>query len=439
MPQAKITKRTVDAAKAGERNQFLWDDEVHGFGLKVTPAGGKVYVFQYRLARPGMAELTPPARWTIGRHGKLTPEQARKEAKRLAALVEQGLDPRKLEADRHAAEDEAKRQAAERARIETELAFSRMADLWLTHYETEKGRRPSSVALAKLVVSNHLKPALTSKPLPHIGRAELQPIIDAIPAHQKGMRRAVFAYASVLFGWAVMRGEIPANPLLAMLKPEAPKARDRVLTDRELAAIWTAAGGLNNPFPAFYRLLILTGQRRSEVAGLQWSELDRSTATWTIPPARTKNGKAHVVPLPEQAVQELDRLAGGDKWPQKGFALSTTGKTAISGMSKAKASLDAGISKLPEGQNVSDWRVHDLRRTVATGLQRLGVRFEVTEAVLNHVGGSRAGVAGIYQRHDWKDEKRAALEAWGRHIAALLNPAGGDNVVRLKQKRDATA
>ncbi len=432
MAQAKITKRTVDAASAGERDQFLWDDEVRGFGLKVTPAGGKVYVFQYRLARPGEAERTAAARWTIGRHGKLTPDQARKEAKRLAALVEQGIDPRELEAEKHAAKDEADRLAKEKARLESELAFDRMADLWLSHYETEKARRPASVRLARLVVTNHLKPALGSKPLSHISRADLQSIIDAIPVRQKGMRRAVFAYASVLFGWAVKRGDISANPLLAMQKPEAPKARDRVLDDDELASIWKATASLGDPFEAFFRLLILTGQRRSEVAGLNWSELDRATATWTLPAARAKNDAAQIVPLSVQAVLELDRLAKGDKWPKAGLVLTTTGKTPISGMSKAKAALDTAIAEQREGKALPDWRIHDLRRTLATGLQRLGVRFEVTEAVLNHVSGSRAGVAGIYQRHDWKDEKRSALDAWARHVAAILQPADAGNVVQLQ-------
>lgn len=431
MAQAKITKRAVDAAKAGERDQFLWDDEVRGFGLKVTPAGGKVYVFQYRLARPGEAERTAAARWTIGRHGKLTPDEARKEAKRLAALVEQGTDPRELEADKLAAKDEAARLAKEKARLETELAFERMADLWLSHYETEKGRRPASVRLAKLVVTNYLKPTLRSKPMPNIERANLQSIIDAIPVKQKGMRRAVFAYASVLFGWAVKRGDIPANPMSVMQKPEAPKARDRVLDDTELASIWNASGTIADPFGAFFRLLILTGQRRSEVAGINWSELDRATATWTLPAARAKNAAAQIVPLSSQAVQELDRLAKGETWPKAGYALTTTGKTPISGMSKAKTALDTAITEKREGLPLPDWRVHDLRRTLATGLQRLGIRFEVTEAVLNHVSGSRAGVAGIYQRHDWKDEKRTALDAWARHVAAILKPTEKENVVRL--------
>lgn len=437
MAQAKITKRTVDAAKAGERDQFIWDDDVRGFGLKVTPAGGKVYVFQYRLAKPGEAERTAAARWTIGRHGNLTPEEARKEAKRLAALVEQGTDPRELEADKHAAKEQAAKQAKEKARLETELAFDRMADLWLSHYEIEKGRRPSSVRLAKLVVANHLKPTLLSKPMPHIERGDLQSIIDAIPTKQKGMRRAVFAYASVLFGWAVKRGDMPANPLAAMQKPEAPMARDRVLDDVELASIWKATAALGDPFEAFFRLLILTGQRRSEVAGLNWGELDRSTATWTLPALRAKNGAAQIVPLSSQAVQELDRLAKGEAWPKAGFVLTTTGKTPISGMSKAKSALDTAISDQREGVALVEWRIHDLRRTLATGLQRLGVRFEVTEAVLNHVSGARGGVAGIYQRHDWKEEKRTALDAWARHVSAILAPAEAGNIVRLDKAKGA--
>ncbi len=437
MPKASITKRTVDEAAPGPKDYFLWDERLPGFGLKVTPAGHKVYVLQYRIARPGHAERTPPSRWTIGKHGKLTPDQARTEAKRLAALVEQGIEPRELEAQKFAAKDEAARQAAERARLESELAFGRIADLWLDHYANEKTRRPSSVRTARLIVARHLKPALGNKPLPHIARTDLQAVIDGIPHRQKATRRNVFAYASVLFGWALRRGMIPANPVGTMEKPEAPAARDRVLDDHELASLWQATSNLGDPFMAFFRLLIVTGQRRSEVAGLNWSELDRDKALWTLPATRAKNGAAHLVPLSVQAVQELDRLAGGSEWPRSGLVLTTTGKTAISGISKAKVALDAAIAKQREGEPLPGWRIHDLRRTLATGLQRLGVRFEVTEAVLNHVSGAKGGVAGIYQRHDWKEEKRSALDAWGRHVAAILTPADGGNVVQLQTVKGA--
>jgi integrase len=427
MAKVAISKRTVDGAKPGARDVFLWDEKLTGFGLKVSPAGGRTYIFQYRLARRGEAERTAPRRYTIGRHGALTPDQARKRAEELAALVATGTDPFELEADQQATKDRVRQEAERRARLEVELAFDRYAPLWLADYEHDKGRRPSSVRLAKSIVDNHLLPALKSKPMPHIERADLQRVLDAIPPQQKAIRRAVYAYASVLFGWAMKRGDIPANPVEAMGKPEAPKARERVLDDDELVKIWQASFG-DAVFGPFYRLLIVTGQRRSEVAGVEWGELDKSTAMWTIPAHRAKNGVAHIVPLSKLALAEFEALVRSENWPKSGPVLSTNGKTAISGFSKAKLALDAAISKVAEGVALAAWRIHDIRRTAATGFQRLGVRFEVTEAVLNHVSGARAGVAGIYQRHDWKEEKRSALEVWARHIEQILKPIDGDNI-----------
>ena len=342
-------------------------------------------------------------------------------------------------------------EAVEKARVDGELAFNRYADRWLDHYENEKGRRPASVRLAASIVRNHLKPVLGDKPMPRIGRADLLPVIDAIPLKQKGIRRAVYAYASVLFGWAEKRGDIASNPLAKMAKPEAPVSRDR-LSDGELARVWRATSVVSELFGPFFRLLVLTGQRREEVAGMGWNELDRGSATWTIPPDRSKNGMAQLVPLSAPVTKELDALAKLgerdargkviDAWPKGGLTFTTTGNTPISGLTKAKRALDEAVAldggDCSERQPLPHWRIHDLRRTVATGFQKLGVRFEVTEAVLNHVSGAKGGIAGIYQRHDWKEEKRAALDAWGRHMETILTPAKADNVVALgTRKRSA--
>ena len=184
-------------------------------------------------------------------------------------------------------------------------------------------------------------------------------------------------------------------------------------------------------------LLTVTGQRRSEVAGLDWSELNRQERIWTLPEERCKNGLTHLVPLSTMAVEILDHLAAvavqkKPVWPSKGLVFTTTGRTPISGFSKAKQQLDAAMLRVakaqaaeagenPETIEIADWRIHDLRRTMATGFQKLGIRFEVTEATLNHVSGmSRAGVAGVYQQHDWKEEKREALEKWAQHCERLL-------------------
>ena len=175
------------------------------------------------------------------------------------------------------------------------------------------------------------------------------------------------------------------------------------------------------PFGPIVRLLILTGQRREEVAGMTWEELSDDLTTWTIAADRAKNGAPHHVPLAEpareilRAMPHIDELViPGDRPP-----------APFSGWSKAKARLDAR-------SGVTDWVLHDLRRTMATGLQRLGVRLEVTEAVLNHISGSRAEVVGIYQRHDWANEKRAALDAWAAHVTAVATGArSAENTVSL--------
>jgi integrase len=191
-------------------------------------------------------------------------------------------------------------------------------------------------------------------------------------------------------------------------------------------------------------LLILTGQRRGEVAGMTWGELSEDLATWTLPGARTKNGIAHVVPLSGPARDLLRSVLLADENEAKRIMADrrTSGAlvfpgalgTAFAGWSKAKRALDDARRDRATGIPAPSvpWNVHDLRRTVATGLQRLGVRLEVTEAVLNHVSGSRGGIAGVYQRHDWATEKRAALESWAAHVVSIVEgrPAK-HNVVAL--------
>lgn len=411
---------------------MYWDDRLAGFGLKVTPTGSKVYIYRYRVALPRQAAQTAPKKYTIGKHGELTPDQARRRAQELAAIVASGVDPREQEMAALSARKEAARQEQELRRQESDLAFDRIAARWLEHYEHEKGRRPSSVTMAQLVVRRYLLPRFGGQPITQLAHNDLQSVIDAIPLNKLAMRRNVFAYASVLFGWAARRQYIPANPLTAMEKPRAPISRDRALDDAELLKVWKATELLPDPWGTFYRLLILTGQRKSEVAGMEWSELDRPSAVWKIPAERAKNKSPHLVPLSAPVIAELDRLAGERNWPQAGFAVTTTGRTPISGFSKAKRMLDEQVAELGEGKPLPHWRVHDLRRTVATGLQRLGVRFEVTEAVLNHISGAKGGIAGVYQRHDWAEEKRAALEAWASFVARLMNGADDRKIVRLK-------
>lgn len=415
MATGKITKRTVDALQAGARDLFLWDDEVSGFGVKVTPAGRRVYVLQYRLGGRGSSVK----RFTIGQHGVYTPDQARTEARRLAALVTQGVDP-------SGAKQERNRQAVD-------LAFPKYAERFLSLYVRDNWK--ASYASAESILRLHVTPLLKSKSLPTIRRADLVAVLDGIPQSQPALRKLVFAVMRRLFKWAVSRGDIALSPVDGMEAPTGAPSRDRVLTDDELRLAWQASEGLGYPFGPFYRLLIATAQRREEVAGLAWDELDRAASLWTLPASRAKNGAVHLVHLSPLAMALLDDLAAlagceAGKWPVRGFVFTTTGKTAVSGYSRGKSRLDVAIAELAKAP-VLAWRVHDLRRTAATAMQRLGIRFEVVEAVLNHVSGSKSGVAGIYQRHDWRDEKRAALNAWSAFVSDLLKPSDQSNVVPL--------
>lgn len=425
MASGKITKTAVDGLAALDRDQFLWDDEVRGFGLKVSPGGAKSYIVQYRTGGRG----SPTRRYTIGRHGPFTPQRAKDEAKRLLALVGEGKDP---------ASD--KREART---IAIDLEFKGFADRFLEQYVKHEWK--SSYPFAEGILRLHVTPHLRGKPLPSIRRSDITRVFDALPLGKAALRRNVHAVVRRLFRWAVSRGDIERSPLEGLESPASAPSRDRVLSDDELRLAWMASGSLGYPFSTLYRLLIGTGQRREEVAGLDWSELNRAAAMWLLPAARAKNGIASNIPLSGLMVAQLDEVAKGDKWPKSGLVLTTTGKTAVSGFSRGKRRLDLAITnqRLLEAEVEGDaasvqpllpWRVHDFRRTFATGMQRLGVRFEVTEAVLNHVSGSKSGVAGVYQRHDWKDEKRAALGAWANHIGGILSPACQSNVITLAKR-----
>lgn len=397
MATGKITKRTLDVLQANAVAGFLWDNELKGFGLKITAGGSASYVVQYRMG--GREAKT--RRYTIGGHGSpWTPFTAREEATRLLRLVAQGIDP--VESDK------------QRRREAVDLAFSNYADRFAADC---KGKGWSTLVTRSL--RRHVKPVLRDKALPAITRIDVVAVFDNMPADQAANRRNVFAVLRRLFRWAVSRGDIDRSPMEGMETPKAVKPRERWLSDSELARVWAQAPECHRCFGPIVRLLIATGQRREEIGDLHWQELDRSEREMRLSGDRTKNGEPTTIPLNDLAVAELDQVAGGEKWPKRGRVFPTATGAAFTAYHKGKAKLDKLISK-DGGGIVEPWRLHDLRRTLATGFQRLGVRFEVTEAVLNHVGGSRSGVAGVYQRHDWKPEKREALTLWNSHIGSAI-------------------
>jgi|TARA_Y100000296_G_scaffold72757_1_gene89439 integrase len=288
--------------------------------------------------------------------------------------------------------------------------------MWPDYRAAKADRR--SIAEIERVFNRHILPTFGDRMPETITRAEITRFIDSIALETPVMARGVLGQFSSFYGWALPRlDRLQFNPCRDAGRPPPPKARDRVLEVREVGLLWNILGEEGPPFGPAIKLLLLTGQRRNEVFSADRSEFDFETRLWTIPASRSKNGVAHLVPLSEPVVELLKgiwTLSDNDK------LLASRGdtQTGPSGFSKTMARLRRAMTT-QVGRETAHWTLHDLRRTVATGLQRLGVRLEVTEAVLNHISGSRAGIVGVYQRHNYFEEKRAALEAWSEEVVKL--------------------
>ncbi len=321
-----IDKTTVDENRPSGRQYVVWDSgdgSTKGFGLLVLPSGVKSYVYQYRIG--GRAGRT--RRYTIGKHGiPWTPSAARKRANELAGQVHRGVDPIDAERAEIEARELAKAEEFEAARQAQSLALGTYVEHFLQEAKKRNGEamRLRTKESYRNALVQHVVPHLRDKPISQIQYAEIRDAIEAIPASQPSVRRIVFAALNRLFNWAVSRRDIKLSPLAGMESPGAIASRDRVLSDEELDLALRAAEQMDWPFGPLYRLLFATGQRREEVAGLPWSELDREGAVWNLPKERSKNGEANIVPLNRHAVAVLDKLAdveGKDfpRWPRQGL------------------------------------------------------------------------------------------------------------------------
>jgi integrase len=425
LTERKIERLTVDP---GRKDRLVFDDAQRGLAVRITSSGGQTYLAQYTLH--GAKHRVP-----LGSCSALSLSKARDAAAAVMGDVAKG---------KHPAGERKEAAAAERAKkARDRLTLETLIDTWARLHLSQRRPRYAAEAVRAL---RHAFPRYLDRPAEDLDRATVVRALDGLQRKQKaksgngeeaptglGIARGTAAYGRALYGWAIKRGTMAHNPFANLPHASPIASRDRVLTDEELAAIWRAADAAPFPYSAIVRLLILTGQRREEVAGMTWAEIGEDLATWTIPGTRTKNGAPHLVPLSEQARDILRGLLPDDgkaakrelaERRKKGMLVLPGDRGAYGGWSKSKSRLDAGCG-------VSGWRLHDLRRTLATGLQRLGVRLEVTEAVLNHVSGSRAGIVGVYQRHDWAAEKRAALDAWAVHLASLTDRrVNATNVIR---------
>jgi integrase len=402
MPTRALTVAAVARIKPpanGQADHF--DKGFPGLALRVSYGGSKTWVYFYRLH----GKLR---RLTLGRFPSMELSDARTAWQDARKTVGKGENP------------------ARRKPVAAD-SFEAVADEWLKRDQAHN-RSHNEV---KRVIERDVKPAWEGRLITTIGRRDVLELIDGIA--DRGvvtLARRIHAHVHRLFRWSVGRGIIESNPVADLPKPGAVIKRERVLADSELALVWKAADMIGWPFGPAVRLLVLTGARREEIGSLRWTEIQGDKIE--LDGARTKNGKAHHIPLSGSAVElieSLPRIVAAE------YVFTTTGKTPVSGWSKAKTLLDEEAAKINEGRPLPGWRFHDLRRTTATGMQRLGIILQVVEAVLGHVSGSRAGVAGIYQRHSFSEEKRAALEAWARHVAGIVSGKPDKNVVRLKAAR----
>lgn len=438
-----VTDTHVKGAVADAKAWYIWDTKIAGFGCKVTPAGKKVFIFQYRSKTS-----EPTRRITIGALGGFdiegkpwTVDRATKEAQKLRGLVSSGIDPVLQAKDKEA--DEA-RQVAERIRqdqLATELTVARRSELWLAYIEIAK---PKTYGFYRGIMNNHVVPVIGTISMPDLRRADISRVVSNIPAGQDTLRRNAYATMSAFYSWTASDYEDATNLPLAEVSPfqfrkkgpPKPKARNRVLSDDDIAIVWKAAAKLASPFGPFVHLLIATVQRRSEVAGIDWRELSRDNQEWMLPAERSKNGEANIVPLGSLAIATLDALAGGSDWPKHGLALTTNGEKSLGGFSYIKRLLEAAIAEAVQEDDLpmpKHWIIHDLRRTGATKLQRLGIKKEVTEAVLNHRAKSKSGIEGVYQLHDYAPEKVMALNALDGELRRILKIEIEPNVVPIRR------
>jgi integrase len=366
----------------------VFDERVPGFGVRVSKAGTKTFILTYR-------HRSRSRRLTLGRYPTLTLADARDKAIDALRQVANGQDPI-LEADK--ADD-------------TSYQFDAIATSYVEKH-CKVHNKPSTARESERCLNKHFVSAWGKRDLRDITQPHINEILDKLIADgTPSEANHALGVIKTLFNWCVDRDLLAVSPCQKVRKPAKHNSRARVLTDPELVKVWRSFEAEGYPFGYMGKLLVLTAQRRGEVTEMRWQQLDLDRRTWTIPAELAKNSRAHVLPLCDTAMAILNSVPRLS--PERVFPARNNDVNAISGFTRAKNRFD----KL---SGVQEWTIHDIRRTVATGLAQLGVAPHVIERVLNHVSGTFAGVAGVYNRFQYQDEMRAALAKWDAHVQRLV-------------------
>jgi integrase len=404
----KLTDRRIKALKAAKpgKRYDVPDGEVRGLGVRVSDKGQRTFVLIARY--PGSDN---PTRRALGEYPTLSLADARDKARHWRELIRRGIDPKVEE---------------ERARLaeirKNAVTFGAVTEDFVRRHV--KGHRQAREA--ERLLRKHLIVPWGDRPISDISRTDVVQLIEEIGDRSSSVGYNVFGLARTLFSWAINRGTygLEVSPCdrirpATLLKPKEP--RQRTLTDNELRAFWNATEKLGYPMGPLYRLLLLTGCRRGEVAGARRGEVDLAKRLWTIPPERFKSNATHLVPLSDAAIallHSLPRFA----WDDRLFP-------SIGDFSRHKMRLDQLMAQ-QLGASVSPWVIHDLRRTVRTRLSSLKIPSEVAERIIGH--GAR-GLARVYNQHQFLDESREALELWAVRLRDIVEPPP-ENVVGFKAR-----
>jgi integrase len=402
MEATKLTQGAVDALKLrkGSSEEIIFDNAkggVPGLGLRIREGGSRKWIFQYRFAGQ-------QRRQTIGTAAAMTLEAARKRARAMRVDVDDGVDPK----------------AEKATRIEaSKTVFKSVMESYLDAREhTPKLlMKPRSFAECRRHLENHWKP-LHKLPIAGITRFTIADRLRGI-AKDSGPVAADRARSTLssMFVWAIGEGLCDVNPVIGTNKASDDKERERVLSDAELVSVWN--GAPDNDYGRIVKLLLLTGQRRDEIGSMQRSELDIDAKMLKLSAARTKNSRAHDVPLSQAAIKIME----GIEEREGRDLVFGNGEGGYSGWSHSKAAMDKAVG-LKDA-----WTLHDLRRTVRTGMGKLGVAPHIAEAVLNHLP---AKLIRTYDKNKYEVEKRQALDLWAAHVEAVLAGKVASNVLRMK-------
>jgi integrase len=394
----KLTKRAIDSFTFNPDvpgKDIRWDADISGLGVRLYPSGKKSFVLSYR--QNGTKRL-----YTIGQYGQITLEQARDLAKKRLGEVADGKDPVITRRDSRKKNE----WTVQKAHSEF---MERYAKVYNKHWkETER------------IFQKDILPAIGTTPVEDITKDDILRLVDAVLKRKAGiMANRTLKTCQKFFNWCIERDLIEHSPADRITMPAKAVSRDRVLSDDELSEVWKASEIMGYPFGYAVQLLTLTAQRRSEVLSAKWEDIDPQKQVWTIPRENTKTDRQHLVPLPVAASEVISKCKKLGP-----YIFTSAGPRPFENMSRDKIILDKLISKsrLESGlPPITPWRIHDLRRTAASGMARLGVAPHVIEKVLNHSSGIISGVAAVYNRHHYTTEIGEALQLWANHVRKITS------------------